>query len=158
MSEGSQSLNDFEVQVAVLAERIERGQAGALSIVNIFSGVSAEQFPAMHAECVFLARIQYRASHATGGSFRAKLRFVDEDGNSVFELRDDILLIPPPTPAASVVWETVIELKDLPFEKEGEYFLELYVGPWRMCSVLCRASLVPPSNPAVSGTGAHPEQ
>jgi len=105
------------VALVICDDVIEDKRSGNKSLIGLFNNVSAAQLPAIH------PRMFLMASLTSGlGAWTFSFRISAPSGREVLRMQDTIT---PADPLA--VHDLVVELRNLPLEEEGVYFVDLLV-------------------------------
>lgn len=105
------------VALIICNEVIEDKRSGNKTLVGLFNGIMAPQLPASHPRMFLMATL-------TSGTGDWSFAFViyTPNGREIFRMRDMVHFNDP-----LVGHDLVVELRNLPLEEEGVYFVDLLV-------------------------------
>ena len=113
------------VKLAVLADYANVTGDGKLNILGIFDRMNVVNLPAVHPQMNLVLRLEaHPAEH--GRSHPVEIRLHDPDGNTVFEVRGEI--VPQGDPGQSVSTNQILTLNNLQLGKTGDYTFVVLVN------------------------------
>lgn len=129
----------MEVQVATLCDSaIEKD--GKLYVWGTFDTICADRVPIMHPQCAFAMRICFQPGDE--GDHQLVIRFIDDDGKPKFELPPARLHVELPKDGYFLTRNQVLNIKGLPFERVGQYSLDVLVDGEMLARIPLRVVLV----------------
>jgi hypothetical protein len=106
------------VALVICNEVIEDKRSGNKTLVGLFSGIQANQLPAVH------PRMFVMASLTSGtGSWEFSFRILAPSGREVFRMKETAHLSDP-----LIAHDIVLELRNLALEEAGVYFVDLLIA------------------------------
>src|SRR5579872_6727149 len=106
----------MDIQVAVLCDAATESH-GKLNILGAFDAISAQQLPAIHAQCSIALRMTF--TNVEEGAHTLRLNFVDEDGKLVMKSINLPVQVTVPAEAHFTTANFVVNIQQLQFEKPG---------------------------------------
>jgi hypothetical protein len=107
-----------QVKLAVLADYANVTSDGKLNILGIFDRISVTGMPVVHPQMHLILRLEAHPAER-GRTQNVEIRLHDPDGNTVFEVRGDVLPAGPPGQAMAT--NQILTLNNLQLAKEGGY-------------------------------------
>jgi hypothetical protein len=129
----------MEVQVATLCDSAIENN-GKLYVWGTFDTICAERVPVVHPQCAFAMRICFQPGDE--GEHDLVIRFIDDDGKAKFELPPAKLKVKLPSDAYFLTRNQVLNINRLPFEKAGQYSLDVLVDGEMLTRIPLRVMLV----------------
>ena len=134
----------MEIQVATLCDSAIENN-GKLYVWGTFDTICAERVPIMHPQCAFAMRICFQAGDE--GEHELVIRFIDEDGKARFELPPARIRVELPRDAYFLTRNQVLNIKGLPFERTGQYSLDVLIDGEMLTRIPLRVMLVGKQRP-----------
>lgn len=122
----------MEIQVATLCDSAA-DYGGKLSLLGAFDTIVARELPAIHPQCAFALRIQFRKEEE--GAHDLNVNFVNEDGKSIIPPMNGTIQIASMDDFFFSTHNLVLNLQQLPFEKEGLYSVDVSIDGRQLASV-----------------------
>jgi hypothetical protein len=116
----------MDVVMAVLADSANISREGKLNILGIFDVLNATSFPVVHPQMQLVIKFEAHSAEA-GKKRKLDIKFMDDDGKSVFELHGELTLGGPARSGEPFKFDHILSLNGLRFEKPGTYEFKIYV-------------------------------
>jgi hypothetical protein len=108
----------MNVNLGTLADYANVTGDGKLNILGIFDRINVTQIPAVHPQMHLVLRLEAHAAELDR-SHNVEIRLQDPDGNTIFEVKGEI--VPRGEPGRSVSTNQILTLNNLQLEKIGDY-------------------------------------
>lgn len=106
------------VALILCSEVVEDSRTGNKTLVSLFNGILTPQLPAVH------PRLCVMASLTSGsGAWQWSFRITAPSGKQIMKMEDTAAFTDP-----LAVHDIVVEVRNLPIEEEGVYFVDLLLA------------------------------
>jgi hypothetical protein len=115
----------MQVKLALLADYANVTAEGKLNILGIFDRINVSQIPAVHPQMHLILRLEAHPAERDR-PHNVEIRLHDPDGQTVFEVRGDIV---PQGPASrTLATNQILTLNNLQLDKSGGYTFIVFVN------------------------------
>jgi Family of unknown function (DUF6941) len=115
----------MQVKLALLADYANVTAEGKLNILGIFDRITVQNLPVMHPQMHLILRLE-AASTERNRTHNIEIRLVDPDGETVFEVKGDMM--PPADPGGLTSTNQILTLNNLQLAKAGGYVFVVFVN------------------------------
>lgn len=114
----------MRVKLAVTADHANVSAEGKLNILGIFERIAVTHLPAVHPQMVLVLRLEAHPAER-GRPHSVEIRLHDPDGETVFELRGDV--VPQGESGEPIAANQIIGINNLTLARTGEYTFVIFV-------------------------------
>lgn len=114
----------MQVKLAVVADYANVTAEGKLNILGIFDRISVTRIPAVHPQMHLVLRLEAHPAER-GRTHRIEIRLHDPDGNTVFEVRGEV--VPEGMPGQTMTTNQILTLNNLQLAREGGYNFVVFI-------------------------------
>ena len=125
------------VALVICDDVIEDRRTGNKSLIGLFNNISTAQFPALHPRMFLVASLT-----SGRGAWPFSFRITAPSGRELMRMQDTVEFTNP-----LAVHDLVVEVRSLPIEEEGVYFVDLLVGETQTANRRFTAQIAPDSAP-----------
>jgi hypothetical protein len=115
----------MQIKLAVLADYANVTAEGKLNILGIFDRINVSQVPAVHPQMHLILRLEAHPAERDR-QHKVEIRLHDPDGQTVFEVKGDI--VPSGPPGQTIATNQILTLNNLQLEKPGGYMFIVFVN------------------------------
>jgi len=115
----------MNVKLALLADYANVTAEGKLNILGIFDRISVQEVPAVHPQMHLILRIEAHPAERDR-LHNIEIRLYDPDGQSVFDVKGDI--VPHGAPGQTISTNQILTLNNLQLTKLGGYLFVVFVN------------------------------
>ncbi len=115
----------MQVKLAVLADYANVTAEGKLNILGIFDRINVHDVPAVHPQMHLILRLEAHSAER-GRTQNIEIRLYDPDGQTVFEVRGD--MVPQGGPGQTIATNQILTLNNLQLNKTGGYTFVIFVN------------------------------
>jgi hypothetical protein len=115
----------MQVKLALLADYANVTAEGKLNILGIFDRINVETLPAVHPQMHLVLRLEAHAAERERPQ-SIEIRLHDPDGQTVFEVRGD--MVPHGPPNRPIATNQILTLNNLQLMKVGGYTFVVFVN------------------------------
>ncbi len=134
----------MEVQVATLCDSaLEKD--GKLYVWGTFDTICTDRVPIVHPACAFAMRICFQPGDE--GEHELVIRFIDDDGKAKFQLPPAKIRVELPKDAYFLTRNQVINIKGLPFDRAGQFSLDVLADGEMLARIPLRVMVVDKKRP-----------
>lgn len=133
-----------KLDFALLADYALIDQQGKLSVLGIFSHVSAAEFPTTHLRTHLVLRVRGRRTDI--GAHAIRIRFVDADDTELTGGEGSVQFSEPPSGVLEVEAGAILVF-DVPLPRAGDFAFEITLDGGVVSRVPLKASLARTTNP-----------
>lgn len=114
----------LRIELFVMCETAQEF-GGRLNILGTFESVKAPEFPVIIPLLTVAIRLRFWSEE--GGPHRCTLRLMDADGQTAFDDLDTDFVVACADRNPSRITNIITRLQNIPFERAGDYGLDLYL-------------------------------
>jgi hypothetical protein len=115
----------MQVKLALLADYANVTAEGKLNILGIFDRINVNDVPAVHPQMHLILRLEAHPAERER-THNIEIRLYDPDGQTVFEVRGDI--VPQGSPGQTIATNQILTLNNLQLTKTGGYTFVVFVN------------------------------
>jgi hypothetical protein len=115
----------MHVKLALLADYANVTAEGKLNILGIFDRINVQEIPAVHPQMHLILRLEAHSAERNR-SHNVEIRLHDPDGETVFEVKGDI--VPQGQPGESIATNQILTLNNLQLTKSGGYVFVVLIN------------------------------
>jgi len=141
----------MNVKLALLADYANVTAEGKLNILGIFDRISVQEVPAVHPQMHLILRIEAHPAERDR-LHNIEIRLYDPDGQTVFEVKGDI--VPHGTPGQTISTNQILTLNNLQLTKLGGYIFVVFVNNDLKTEVPLGIELNSPGSSAAAQSGS----
>jgi hypothetical protein len=138
----------MHVKLALLADYANVTAEGKLNILGIFDRINVQEIPAVHPQMHLILRLEAHSAERNR-SHNVEIRLHDPDGETVFEVKGDI--VPQGQPGESIATNQILTLNNLQLTKSGGYVFVVLINNDLKSEVPLGVELTARSFPPVAG-------
>lgn len=97
---------------------IEDRRSGNKSLIGLFNGLATSQLPAVHPKMFLMASLT-----SGRGAWTFSFRISSPSGKEIMRMQDKVEFADP-----LLVHDLIVEVRSLPIEEEGTYFVDLFLN------------------------------
>jgi hypothetical protein len=115
----------MHVKLALLADSANVSAEGKLNILGIFDRIGVHEIPALHPQMHLVLRLEAHPAER-GRSHHVEIRLHDPDGETVFEVKGDV--VPQGSPGETIATNQILTLNNLQLMKPGGYTFVILIN------------------------------
>lgn len=115
----------MQVKLALLADYANVTAEGKLNILGIFDRIAVQQLPVVHPQMHLILRLEAHTAERNR-AHNIEIRLHDPDGQTVFEVKGDI--VPRGAPGQTISTNQILTLNNLQLTKTGGYTFIVFVN------------------------------
>jgi hypothetical protein len=131
----------MKVEIFALCDFAQADATGKLNILGVFDRIFGRQAPITHPLCALA--IKMRFDKIEEGQKRARLSFIDTDGNSVMPTMEPHIQVVVPPHETTATGQIVVIIQQLKLPNFGEYSIDLAIDGRQEASIPLIACQIP---------------
>jgi hypothetical protein len=114
----------LRIELFVMCETAQEFE-GRLNLLGTFESIKVQDVPLVLPLLTVAIRLRFWSDEE--GMHRCSLRLIDADGQPMFEPLDTTFMVRPVDANPSGITNIIAKLQNVPFERSGEYGMDLYL-------------------------------